>query len=174
MDTTTVALIASGIGASGAIAAQVIAAIFTALRERKKLKWERQRQFLDTRRDVYVRYLALATRQDLYLRDFHAKPTDEQMAEFNEHCIRFVKDGSELVAEMSLFNPEIALLAGNVVNALAGLEIYLRNGPPDEYMSLKGVTQDTLKDLEHGMRSDLGIVVRPGLVRSTLLRKGAS
>lgn len=169
-----VALIASGIGASGAIAAQIISAVFTAGRESKKLAWEQQRQFLDTRRDVYVRYLALATRHNLYLRDFQAKPTDKQMTEFNERCGNFLKDASELLAEMSLFSPEVALLAGNVGDALDRLEIYLRNDTPAELMSLKRETLETLEDLQHGMRTDLGIVAKPGLVRSTLQRKGAS
>jgi hypothetical protein len=41
MDPTTVALIASGIGAAGAIAGQIVAAIFTGKRESKELAWER-------------------------------------------------------------------------------------------------------------------------------------
>jgi hypothetical protein len=70
MDTAWVAVIAAGIGAGGAVIAQVITSLFTARRENQRLEWEKARQerewklreaerFLDIKREMYSRYIAL-------------------------------------------------------------------------------------------------------------------
>ncbi|WP_328991489.1 hypothetical protein OG394_34960 [Kribbella sp. NBC_01245] len=51
MDTTTVALIASGIGATGAVAGQIVAQLFTGRRETKRLKWEGEQREWERQRD---------------------------------------------------------------------------------------------------------------------------
>ena len=61
------------IGAGGAVAAQIVASIFTAHREDRRLNWEKERQdrdwkmrraerFLSVKQDIYSRYIHLAYR----------------------------------------------------------------------------------------------------------------
>lgn len=64
--TTLPVLIAAGIGAGGAVIAQVIAALFTARRETARLAWEKSKQEQDSKHRESDRLLA--AKQALYSR----------------------------------------------------------------------------------------------------------
>ncbi|MEU7712960.1 hypothetical protein ACIA8B_13495 [Micromonospora chalcea] len=68
--TLWISLLGAAIGAGGAVAAQIVAASFTARRENERLAWEKDKQqqewrlrraeqFLDTKRELYSRYIGL-------------------------------------------------------------------------------------------------------------------
>jgi hypothetical protein len=70
MTSPWIAVTAAGLGAGGAVAAQVVAGILTARRESARLTWEQERQerdwkfreserFLSNKQELYSRYIAL-------------------------------------------------------------------------------------------------------------------
>jgi hypothetical protein len=70
---TAAALIGAGIGAGGAVLAQVVASIFTGRRDTERLRWEQARQdreerlrreerFIELKRELYGRYLTMVNK----------------------------------------------------------------------------------------------------------------
>lgn len=80
MDATQAVVVAASVGAAGAVTGQIVAAIFTARRESKRLRWEQEqanlrradevaRLHLETKRQAFTSFLQLAvTRCDLLMK----------------------------------------------------------------------------------------------------------
>jgi hypothetical protein len=80
------------IGAGGAVAAQIVASIFTAHREDRRLNWEQERQdrdwkirgaerFLSVKQDIYSRYIHLANQFVLYADRLRKERVEDDSAE---------------------------------------------------------------------------------------------
>lgn len=171
VDTTTVALIASGIGAAGAIAGQVVAAAFTGRRESRRLTWEKERaaedreherrkQFMDTKRAAYARFvqLALGRHDQLIALWAETHRRTEKFAKVEEESDGWWREVTEVLAEISLLNPSIEQLCRSVYGRIAEWEYaVIEEGAVDDTSSFADGFEGPLEAAQRGMRQDLGI-----------------
>jgi hypothetical protein len=136
VDQTTAAMFGAAIGAAGAVTAQIVSAGFNARRENRRLQWEqqrteetatieRQRLFLDSKRQAFVRFLQLSiTRHDLLVDvwiDTNQRRND-WVDLLRSSSRDWWKDYMEALGEITLLAPEIEEPARQVLGVLAEWE----------------------------------------------------
>ncbi|WP_432882547.1 hypothetical protein ACQPYH_39765 [Kribbella sp. CA-245084] len=168
MDTATVAIIASAIGATGAIAGQLVAAAFTAKREGRKLDWEkkesaerrkneRERLFSETKRNAYVQLVQHLNGWRIDLIDLmpgHPHGAAQRLERIKDLRNDWRSPFLDTLAEVSLFSSEIEAAAGETYALLAEWQLALFHDDPidrhDEVLR-------SFDDLKVAIRNDLGM-----------------
>lgn len=166
MSTESLALLAASLGAGGAIVAQVIAALFTARRETKRLNWERERaeqadhlaidaRFLDLRREVFARWLEatmewrrLTVVQSMQARYDALPEPDPKLMEARETAWR-------LLADIALIAPEIEQAAQAIFDHCFTGQSMVETGVPLDYWH--GEMNALFETCRSAMRRNLGI-----------------
>lgn len=166
-----IAVLAAATGAGGAIFAQIFGSIFTARREAKRLKWEKEtkqlewnfkraERFLDLKRELYSRYLSLTYKP---ISDLSLKLNEEFRAgeyqTLDVKATEYIDELDDLRWNLQLIAPGSISSGAEVVYAaiFATTVVYYR---PDEYSQehRKKAANDTLdswQEMKHLMRSDL-------------------
>jgi hypothetical protein len=159
----TLALGGAGIGAGGAVIAQIVAAIFTGRRENRRFKWEKQQTFRDDKREVFVSFIRLVERRHELFGDA-AHGTEEDAASATEKVAtskeKWWEDFTEKAVEIRLLAPSLS----SKINGVGALfaewhhEIW-SDGPVtgDHYKELPGRYRALVGELEPLMQSSLGL-----------------
>jgi len=174
MDATIVGIIGAGIGAAGAVAAQVVSQIFTGRRDSRKLTWEQSRQFIDIRRAIYVRYTALMMRRhDAHQKlAFYEADQPEYLAlleEVTESSASYWAEVREIKAEIALLSPVLSATADDLHGVVVNDEFTLVDaGEDDDPQVLNERFSDALYKLHVAMRADLGVAERKKAMRDDL------
>ncbi|MEV8373076.1 hypothetical protein AB0P21_10095 [Kribbella sp. NPDC056861] len=195
MDTTTVAIVASGIGAAGAVAGQLVSQTFTGRREAKRLKWEgeqrawerqqaieaarfeRARVFADVKRASYAEYLrAIGERRMRLYRVtggnavLRATVREELKADWVAWWNSFQPMGDEL----TMLSAEVGNQSRAVRDALLALERAAHQADIQGADELVEEVDKKVRDLLTVMRSDLNLENLPNLPASGTFSSGAS
>ncbi|GAB3423501.1 hypothetical protein [Flindersiella endophytica] len=171
MNPMWIPVISGAVGAGGAVAAQVVSAIFTARRENKKLAWdekleqerrqvERERQFVVAKREIYARLLMTINTALRFLLNHPRQATDEfdeavDYSTLNE----FFEDVDHLYSETIILNPKITHLITPLNKLLHQWQRILQEDsstPDNELDPTINLTFQALDKLERAMRDDLG------------------
>lgn len=166
------ALVASGIGAAGAIAGQVVAAVFTGRRESRRLAWEKERaaeerqnerrkQFVETKRATYARFVQLmAIRHDLLIEmwaDTHRRA--EHFKKFTESEESWWSEITEVLAEISLLNPSLEQLCRKVYGKIGEWAYDVtEEGGIEDTQNFVDAFEEPFRAAQEAMRQDLGVV----------------
>ena len=166
------ALGGAGIGAGGAVLAQIVAAIFTGRRESRRLRWDQEQVFRDEKREAFVSFLRLIElRSGLFGDAVYGAEEDVASA---VKKIGTTKDDwwDEFVAKSAEFD----LIAADLLPTVAALGALFAewhyetwsDGPPtgEFYDQLAGRYAVLKQELECQMRVSLGIDVHVKKVKS--------
>lgn len=170
MNGTSVALIAAGIGAGGAIAGQIVGAVVTARRERKRLDWDQTqarraeqldvtRRFLDVKRETCAAFLNVArSSADAILRVEISPPEGIAAAaqEMRASSRRRHESMRQLMFEISLLAPDVGDAADAVIDYVESWEMHAGGEMYGAGSTLEGFT-DVLDECARSMRKSMGL-----------------
>lgn len=136
MDQTITALLGASIGAGGAVAAQVVSAIFVARREKGRLEWEKQQTtesrsiarsqlFIDEKRSAFVRVLTLSDQRYDALQEVWLNVEDRRQERLDEIAVTadtWWTAYNGAIAEVTLFAPDAEDAVREVMGILAEWE----------------------------------------------------
>ncbi|MGW7684883.1 hypothetical protein ACWGID_29355 [Kribbella sp. NPDC054772] len=167
MDATVVALIGAGIGAAGAVAGQVVAAVFTGRRESKKLEWEKQQaierrqseqkaRFLDTKRVAYARYIQLCVRRhdELFKAWLNDGKPEERLKDLDDAWWDAV---SEVMSEIALLSPPLEDVVRKSYRYIVDWEVALHEDGAEGQHHLISRAGDALAAARKSLSRDLGV-----------------
>lgn len=159
-------LIGAGLGAGGAVLAQVVAQLFSARSESRRFNWERDQaakaredaegqKFSDRRLDLFVVLLELIRQTEDAMRQ-----GKDQAGSPRRHFEEWRTAVAPTLAELQIVAPKVYLRAVSVHNALLGLFVALeRSQRGDEPFpeTVDGAVRDSVRDLRITMRKTLRI-----------------
>lgn len=162
----TLALGGAGIGAGGAVAAQIVAAFFTGRREKKRFEWDKKQTFVDDKRAVFVAFLRQAEIMHNLFQIAAIGPEDEKSAgtkKIEETKDKWWEEFTEHEVAIRLMAPEV-MSPVNDLGALFAEWHYetWSDGPPDGEMlkELSDRYHKCVKDIEPLFQKSLGLPVQ--------------
>jgi hypothetical protein len=178
MDQATAAILGALIGATGAVLGQIVAALFTARREAKRLSWEQESarlkladellsRFTDIRRTLFGEYLSEASLAYDKAKEWYRDGMFNREIPGGYESARTFIDAwytasERRVVDMQLLAPEVALLC-KALNATIltlgdfGIEPRQRESHHFDEGELIS-TEELMRDCQTAMRKDLGLL----------------
>jgi hypothetical protein len=173
VSTESVAILAASVGALGAIGGQVVAAIFTARRETRRLLWEQEQakraerlarteRFVELRREIFSRFLS-AARDWRRFNALDSMQFEGKKWDLDNDYADDVRNSDwrerknivfESIAEISLIAPELEDEVWKIFNHLYNWELFALGGK-----GLEGrheAFDELLATCEQKMRRNLG------------------
>ncbi|MEV4954168.1 hypothetical protein [Paenarthrobacter nitroguajacolicus] len=166
------ALGGAGIGAGGAVASQIVAAIFTGRREKRRFEWDKKQTFSDDKRTVFVAFLRQAQIMHDLFSSAAVGPEDETATatkKIAETKDKWWEEFTEHEVAIRLMAPEV-MSPVNDLGALFAEWHYetWSDGPPDGDMlkELSDRYHKCVKDIEPLFQKSLGLQVQKRLKRA--------